>query len=316
MASSTPFVILIQQGHGDPKAMLDKYALYMSIDFYDKRNIVLPIHEDDNVSTLHLHFMFDNMPYDIKQDLLQALERLFHDNNLDITEYHIPVPKARIESELEREKTRYDLDMIKTKLNGITLNQEQQQIIHYVVNHTDNIFIDAPFGRGKSFLLDYVVDYMRVKDFRVVLVCAPTGVMAIARGGFTMHGLVKMSIEPDDAGRLQCRVPDNSQRAALIRGADYLIIEEGVNASRQVWEAIERTCRDIRKDQDVHFGGLRVITAGDFRQIPPPIKSQDVRDVLMQVSSHDPFFKVSRLCILQDLFELLMIPSGQLFAIV
>jgi hypothetical protein len=58
--------------------------------------------------------------------------------------------------------------------------------------------------------------------------------MAIARGGFTMHGLVKMSTEPDDAGRLQCSAPDNSQRAALIHRAHYLIIEEGANASRQV----------------------------------------------------------------------------------
>jgi hypothetical protein len=285
------FVVLIQQGHNDPKAMLDKYALYMSIDFYDKRNIALPIRQDDNMSALYPQFMFKNLPDDIKEDLLQALQTLFHDNNLDMSEYHIPEPNASIETELEREKTRYDFDMIKTNLKGITLNQEQQRVIDYIVNHTDNIFIDAPFGRGKSFLLDYIVDYMRVLDFRVVLVCAPTGVMAIARGGFTMHGLVKMNIEPDDAGRLECRVADNSQRAALIRGAHYLIIEEGANASRQVWEAIERTCRDIRKDQDVHFGGLRVITAGDFRQIPPPIKSHNVRDVFNASVKSWPIFQ-------------------------
>ena len=263
----------------------------MSIDFYDRRNMILPIRQDGNMSALHSHFMFVNMPNEIQEDLLQALQRLFHDNNLDMTDYHICQPKARIETELEHEKTRYDFDMNTTKLKGNNLNQDQQQIIDYIVNHTDNIFIDAPFGRGKSFLLDYIVDYMRVRDVRVVLVCAPTGVMAIARGGFTMHGLVKMKIEPDDAGRLQCRVADNSQRAALIRGAHYLIIEEGANASRQVWEAIERTCRDIRKQQNVNFGGLRVITAGDFRQIPPPIKSQDVRDILNASVKSWPVFQ-------------------------
>ena len=73
------FVILVQQGHGDPKAMLDKYALYMSIDFYDRRNMILPIRQDGNMSALHSHFMFVNMPNEIQEDLLQALQRLFHD---------------------------------------------------------------------------------------------------------------------------------------------------------------------------------------------------------------------------------------------
>lgn len=274
------FVIVVLQGHADPKTNFDKYALYMSFDFYDTRNIVVPIHQQgEHMSTSHSHFTFADMPYDIQQDLLQAIERLFLDNNLEMADYGIPSPKALIESELEREKKKYNFDVIRAKLDGIVLNPEQQQIIDYIINHTDNIFIDAPFGRGKSFLLDYVVDYIRVRHFQVVLVCAPTGVMAIARGGFTMHGLVKMNIEPDDAGRLQCHVGDHSQRAAFIRGAHYLIIEEGANASRQVWEAIEDTCRNIRGGNKLPFGGLRVITAGDFRQIPPPIKSHDERDV-------------------------------------
>ncbi|KAI2503801.1 helicase [Fragilaria crotonensis] len=274
------FVIVVLQGHADPKTNFDKYALYMSFDFYDTRNIVVPIRQQgEHMSTSHSHFTFADMPYDIQQDLLQAIERLFLDNNLEMADYGIPSPKALIESELEREKKKYNFDVIRAKLDGIVLNPEQQQIIDYIINHTDNIFIDAPFGRGKSFLLDYVVDYIRVRHFQVVLVCAPTGVMAIARGGFTMHGLVKMNIEPDDAGRLQCHVGDHSQRAAFIRGAHYLIIEEGANASRQVWEAIEDTCRNIRGGNKLPFGGLRVITAGDFRQIPPPIKSHDERDV-------------------------------------
>ncbi|KAI2493618.1 helicase [Fragilaria crotonensis] len=102
--------------------------------------------------------------------------------------------------------------------------------------------------------------------------------MAIARDGFTMHGLVKMNIEPDDKGRLQCKIGDQSQRAELIRGADYLIVEEGPNAHRRVWEALAAECRALRRN-DRPFGGLRVISAGDFRQIPPPIRSHDERDI-------------------------------------
>jgi ATP-dependent DNA helicase PIF1 len=163
-------------------------------------------------------------------------------------------------------------------LDDVVLNREQKKIVKYIFNHTDNIFIDGPFGRGKSFLLDYIIGHIRVRKSMIALAVAPTGVMAIARGGFTMHGIVKMDIEPDDTDRLQYHIADNSQRAALIRGADYLIVEEGPNAHRRIWESLERACRDIRKNETA-FGGLRVITAGDFRQIPPPIKSCDEKDI-------------------------------------
>ncbi|KAI2490050.1 helicase [Fragilaria crotonensis] len=266
------FVMVLLQKYAQSKANFIKYAVYMSLDFYQARNMITPVCQGKPMMALLYQFTFYDMPYDIQQDLLQAIQEMFVDNNLEMEGYGLPLPKAPAEAELE--KTKYNIDAITRMLDSVVLNREQKKIVKYIFRHTDNIFIDAPFGRGKSFLLDYILGHIRVRKSMIALAVAPTGVMAIARGGFTMHGIVKMDIEPDDADRLQYHVGDNSQRAALIRGTHYLIIEEGPNAHRRIWESLERACRDIRKNGSP-FGGLRVITAGDFRQIPPPIKSCD-----------------------------------------
>ena len=44
-------------------------------------------------------------------------------------------------------------------------------------------------------------------------------------------------------------------------------------------------------DEAQRTGGLCVITAGDFRQIPPPLKSQDARNVLNASVKSWPFFQ-------------------------
>lgn len=272
------FVMVLLQKYAESKANFIKYAVYMSLDFYEARNMIAPVCQGNPMMASLYKFTYHDMPYDIQQDLLRTLQEMLLENNWDMESEGLPLPKARLEAELERERTKYDIDAVTQMLDSVVLNEEQSEIVKYIFSHTDNIFIDGPFGRGKSFLLDYILGHIRARKSMIALAVAPTGVMAIARGGFTMHGIVKMDIEPDDADRLQYHIGDNSQRAALIRGADYLIVEEGPNAHRRIWESLERACRDVRKNESP-FGGLRVITAGDFRQIPPPIKSCDERDI-------------------------------------
>ncbi|KAI2511608.1 helicase [Fragilaria crotonensis] len=239
------FVMVLLQKYAQSKANFIKYAVCMSLD------LTTPICQGKTMMALLHQSTFYDMPYDIQQDLLQAIHEMFDENNLEMEAYGLPLPKAPAEAELEREKTKYDIDAITRRLDSVVLNREQKKIVKYIFRHTDNIFIDAPYGREKSFLLDYILGHIRVRKSMIALALAPTGVMAIARGGFTMHGIAKMDIDPDDADRLQYHVPDNSQRAALIRGAHYLIIEEGPNAHRRIWESLDCACRDIRKNRSV-----------------------------------------------------------------
>ena len=272
------FLMVLLQKYAESKPNFIKYAVYMSLDFYEARNMIVLVCQGNPMMASLYELTYYDMPYDIQQDLLRTLQEMLLENNWDMESEGLPLPKARVEAELERERTKYDIDAVTQMLDSIVLNKEQSEIVKYIFTHTDNIFIDGPFGRGRSFLLDYILDHIRVRKSMIALAVAPTGVMAIARGGFMMHGIVKMDIEPDNADRLQYHIGDNSQRAALICRANYLIVEEGPNMHRRIWESLERACRDVRKNESP-FGGLRVITAGDFREIPPPIKSCNERDI-------------------------------------
>ena len=238
------FVMVLLQKFAESKANFIKYAVYMSLDFYEARNMIAPVCQGNPMMASLYKFTYYDMPYDIQQDLLRSLQEMLLENNWDMESEGLPLPKARVEAELERERTKYDIDAVTQMLDSIVLNEEQSEIVKYIFTHTDNIFI--------------------VWKSMIALAAAPTGVMAIARGGFTMHGIVKMDIEPDDADQLQYHIGDNSQRVALIRGADYLIVEEGPNAHRRIWESLERACRDVKKTKVLSVVLLRVITAAIF----------------------------------------------------
>src|SRR5262249_3629123 len=61
-----------------------------------------------------------------------------------------------------------------------------------------------------------------------------------------------------------------TQDAELIRQAKVILWDEAPMQHRHVAEVVERSLRDLRKD-DRPFGGLVVIFAGDFRQCPPVV---------------------------------------------
>ena len=98
------------QGQVGVETNLQKHAVLMSLDFYVARNVMPPFHQGQDMSTIPQHTTFSQMPYNIQQDLQQAFQRIFLDNNLDMTAYQLPLPNATVVAELESEKTKYDLE--------------------------------------------------------------------------------------------------------------------------------------------------------------------------------------------------------------
>lgn len=104
------FVLIVMQGQVGVETNLQKHAVLMSLDFYVARNVMPPFHQGQDMSTIPQHTTFSQMPYNIQQDLQQAFQRIFLDNNLDMTAYQLPLPNATVVAELESEKTKYDLE--------------------------------------------------------------------------------------------------------------------------------------------------------------------------------------------------------------
>ena len=158
-----------------------------------------------------------------------------------------------------------------------------------------NWFIESSLftGRGKTFLLNAVVNYVRGLG-HIALCCASSGfAAALYPGGRTAHNLFKIDVvtERDCLTKVQCSVSANSQRAELLRKAKLVIWDEFAAAHRENFEAVDTMLRVIRKNPDVCCGGLLFIGSGDFRQIPPIIQNGSVCDRVRASIKFSPLWK-------------------------
>ena len=69
--------------------------------------------------------------------------------------------------------------------------------------------------------------------------------------------------------RSTCALPRNCARAELFRQAKLLVIDEVTMGHRHLYEAIDRSLRDVRRCPNKPFGGLTVLFSGDWKQILP-----------------------------------------------
>ncbi|ORZ34033.1 DNA helicase Pif1 like protein, partial [Catenaria anguillulae PL171] len=143
-------------------------------------------------------------------------------------------------------------------------------------------FVQGSSGRGKTFLLNHVINYI-IMSGGIVLTCAFTGIAASSlKLGRTAHSTFNISITRDDLGRITCRVTRNSKRGRLLRAAHVLIWDELGMMDNAGIEAVDRLLRELR-DCDRPFGGMVFIGRGDLKQLAPVL---DTHDDLSSGSDH------------------------------
>lgn len=163
------------------------------------------------------------------------------------------------------------------------LNDEQryahERILHSVENGDGKMFmIHGHGGTGKTFLYKVICSKLR-SEGTVVLCTASSGIAALLLpGGRTAHSMFKIPIDnisPDSV----CCIPKNSMRADLMRAVKCIVWDEIVSQHRYAIEALDRTLRDLR-DNDNPFGGVTLIIGGDFQQTLPVIPKASREQIL------------------------------------
>lgn len=130
-------------------------------------------------------------------------------------------------------------------------------------------FVDGPGGTGKSFTYGVICASLR-SEGKIVLNVASSGIAAsLLVGGRTGHSRFKIPIRVDQF--TTCNIPRQSPEAQLIRRSALIIWDEAPMTHRYVFEAVDRTLRDII-DVDKPFGGKVVLFGGDFRQTLPVVR--------------------------------------------
>lgn len=134
-----------------------------------------------------------------------------------------------------------------------------------------NVFLTGPAGTGKSFNIDRFTSANPDTE-----VTASTGVAALNVGGMTVHRWSGMLLGPGPhrqfAEYFDTLAKDNRHgiRAAFnrVRRARRVVIDEISMLPGRLLDYLDYHCRCIRRD-DRPFGGIQIISTGDFCQLPP-----------------------------------------------
>lgn len=165
-------------------------------------------------------------------------------------------------------------DLIDQVVAEHKLNPEQERAFRTVANHAscDNpgrlqMYLGGMGGTGKSEVLKAIAEFFerRHESYRFIVV-APTGSAASLLNGSTYHSVFGIT-DFNDNERLNLR-SDSATKAKLM-GVDYVFVDETSMLSCRDLYLISESASRARGRSDEPFGGLNLIFAGDFAQLPP-----------------------------------------------
>jgi hypothetical protein len=152
------------------------------------------------------------------------------------------------------------------------LNKEQERAFRIVVTQSFDVYEDSlrmflggAAGTGKSRVINAIRDYFEQRgQTRRFRVCSYMGIAARNVRGMTLHAALGINHANSNQG------PSQSDRdlAAMWCGVDFLFIDEvSMISCRFLCQISERL--SIAKGNSSAFGGINIIFAGDFAQLPP-----------------------------------------------
>lgn len=157
------------------------------------------------------------------------------------------------------------------------LCKEQQDLINLMLTGR-NVFYTGSAGCGKSTVLKAAVKTLGEKGLRVHVV-APTGKAALQINGMTTWSYMGWTPDYHRLSLAQLKAKGWRQKVAeRLKETDVLIIDEISMVENHHLERInvcmkEIRCRDKKRKRSAidapAFGGVQLIVAGDFCQLPP-----------------------------------------------
>jgi PIF1-like helicase len=156
-----------------------------------------------------------------------------------------------------------------------SLNKEQDRAFKIIANHANSkskqqlkMYMGGMGGTGKSQVIKALIKFFEDRhEAHRFIVLAPTGSAAALLSGSTYHSVLNIfegiKSSPDDYAKIRGR----------LHGVDYIFLDEVSMLSCHDMYNISAQLAKALNIFDVPFGGLNIIFAGDFAQLPPPMQS-------------------------------------------
>lgn len=151
---------------------------------------------------------------------------------------------------------------------SIDLSPEQSAALD-LLRSGENVFLTGGAGSGKSFLIR---QFMRELDPKEMPILASTGAAAVLLGGRTFHSFFGLGIMEGGADATYERASKDKRLMSRLRKVEGVIIDEISMIPGQALMIAEALSQRARESK-LPWGGMRVITVGDFAQLPPVTQS-------------------------------------------
>lgn len=130
-----------------------------------------------------------------------------------------------------------------------------------------NVFLTGPAGSGKTYVLTKFIDWLREQG-KTVAITASTGIAATHLGGTTIHSWAGIGIKDFLNDYDLDALTQKQYLHKRFRTTDVLIIDEVSMLHSFRLDMIDTVLRTILQ-VPLPFGGIQVVLAGDFFQLPP-----------------------------------------------
>jgi hypothetical protein len=156
-----------------------------------------------------------------------------------------------------------------------TLNVEQTRAFSIIVSHSQSgpnaeqlrMYLGGPGGTGKSRVINALRNYFtECGETRRFRLASYTGVAAKNINGTTLHTALSLNQGQKGHGRMKGK--GMADLIAMWLGVDYMFVDEVSMIGCYLLLQIHRALVDAKGCTDP-FGGVNVIFAGDFAQLPP-----------------------------------------------
>jgi len=192
-------------------------------------------------------------------------------------------PEENIEAEFEEELPEQAMtdEQFQAACGGMNLRQRElfnliTRSIQEQLNGNENrlrLFVTGGAGTGKTYTFNTVKNQVnRCYAKKSVMVAALTGVAVRLVGGSTLHSMLKLPVQKD--GYLTHNMPQLTGTPLKImrqrwKDIEFIFIDKISMVPYEMLCIIDSRLRQLKKKDDLPFGGINIIVFGDLMQLPP-----------------------------------------------
>ena len=197
-------------------------------------------------------------------------------NNIDKTESNeeslaeVKIVDKTYLTEKFKAKVNKEQNIIDNTVSKFLLNTEQERAFRIIANHASSkkpeqlkMYLGGMAGTGKSQVIKALIAFFQTRnESHRIVVMAPTGNAAALVGGSTYHSVLGIN----DKGLSNISM---AKVRTKLDGVNYIFLDEVSMLSCHDLYKISAQLAKAFNEPNKPFGGINIVFAGDFAQLPP-----------------------------------------------